>query len=137
MYWCLLGVSVCVLVIRGCVGPGIASLCVAAFERQPFFLKRYSLRGRSSSGREEVLFRSDSISSRPSLSVLSPLFSITRIGCYISGMDDHRKVGFPGKFHLPSEPVTLCVLHLRLFIPVIIQSDLTDRNGLWKRCLLF
>ena len=31
---------------------------------------------------------------------------------------------------LPSEPVTLCVLHLRLFIPVIIQSDLTDRNGL-------
>ena len=59
------------------------------------------------------------------------------IGCCISGMDDHRKVGFPGKFHLPSEPVTLCVLHLRLFIPIIIQSDLTDRNSLWKRCLLF
>jgi hypothetical protein len=48
-------------------------------------------------------------------------------------MDDHRKVGFPGKFHLPSEPVTLCVLHLRLFIPIIIQSVTNDVQKISKQ----
>ena len=50
-------------------------------------------------------------------------------------MDNYRQIRLPGKCKLTHEPFPLRRLHLRLFVPVIIQTDLSHRYRL-RMCRL-
>ena len=58
------------------------------------------------------------------------LQNIHRIFRRIPRMDNNRKLFLAGKLQLAPKPVALLLLHIRFLVPIIIQSDLTDRNRL-------